>query len=134
MNCVVPKMIRPVISRKIEAMPKLRLPNMWIGTIGSLRVNSQGMANSRHRVERTAVVTIVGLDNQSSRWPRSSVTSRKPRKPPTPRKPRTSTFNPPCSALRRSRFRASGSSTNRWTRNSDKAPIGTLIRKHQCQL
>ena len=74
-----------------------------------------------------------GLENQSSRWPRSSITSRKPRLPATSRKPTQSTFRPPFSFSWRSFSSAAGSSTSMPTRNSDSMPTGTLIRNTQCQ-
>ncbi len=130
---MVPNRIMPVSMRKTLAMAKLRLANMEIGTIGDSRVNSQGMNRISDRAAIAAVATMKPLENQSSCWPLSRVSSRAPKNRATSTKPTTSTFRPPASSLRRSLFRASGSSTKRLTRNSDSAPIGTLIRKHQRQ-
>ena len=80
-----------------------------------------------------ALVRMKGLENQSSagRGPASPPES--PRNSATSTKPITSTFNPRASSALRSSISAFGSSTNMLTRNSDSAPTGTLIRKHQCQ-
>ena len=84
--------------------------------------------------ERIAVVVISPLENQSSRWPRSSVTSRQPSASATNRNPQISKWMPFRVRLARSSFITRGSQTSNWTRMNESAPIGTLIRKIQCQL
>ena len=71
--------------------------------------------------------------NQSSIWPRSSTTSRQPSVIAISRKPIQSTFSPPASRSRRSRSSTSGSSTSQCTSASEAMPIGTLMKKIQCQ-
>ena len=47
--------------------------------------------------------------------------------------PTQSTFNPPARRSSRSRSSTSGSSTSQCTKASDASPIGTLMKKIQCQ-
>ena len=78
-------------------------------------------------------VTIVPDLNQSSIWPRSSTTSRQPSVIAIRAKPTQSIFRPPASRSSRSRSSTSGSSTSQCTSASDARPIGTLMKKIQCQ-
>ena len=74
------------------------------------------------------------LENQSSRCPRSSVTSRQPSASATNRKPARSTERPFFSRFLRSFTSTFGSSTKSWVRKTEMMPTGTLMRKIQCQL
>ena len=49
------------------------------------------------------------------------------------KKPTQSTFRPPARRSSRSRSSISGSSTSQCTSASDAIPIGTLMKKIQCQ-
>src|SRR5579862_1844557 len=90
--------------------------------------------NARNETAASIVnVTIVPDLNQSSIWPRSSTTSRHPSVAAMSAKPTQSTFNPPASRSSRSRLSTSGSSTNQCTSASEASPIGTLMKKIQCQ-
>jgi hypothetical protein len=71
--------------------------------------------------------------NQSSSCPLSSTISRQPSQSATSTKPIQSILSPPRQCSARSRRRISGSSTKKLTSASESRPIGTLMKKIQCQ-
>ena len=81
-----------------------------------------------------AKLAIIGLENQSSRWPRSSVTSRRAEEQRDQDEADEIDLEAARHAAPCARFiSAGGSSTNMPTSVSDRMPIGTLIRNTQCQ-
>jgi hypothetical protein len=123
----------PTASITMKAMPNWRWPSSRKSTIGSSRVSSHGTKNMNEQAAIVAKVTIVVEWNQSSIWPRSSTISRLPKVSAISANPTQSILRPPARRSRRSRSSTSGSTTSHCTSTSEMMPIGTLMKKIQCQ-
>ncbi len=130
---VEPNTIRPATTRKMQPAARLRFFSSLRSSTGSLRVSSQATRAIRLTPAMIAETVMKPEWNQSSRWPRSSVTSRKPSPSATSSMPTPSNRTPLARSCLRSFTTASGSSTRKVTSTSDRSPTGRLIRNTQCQ-
>ncbi len=129
----MPNTIRPTVAITKMVIAKLRLPSSRRLMIGSLRISSQmtsatsdtaAMSGGDHdRRAREPVVPLAAVEGEFEAAEAERDQGEAERVD----------MQPALQLLLRSFSRASGSPTKVPTRNSDRMPTGTLIRKIQCQ-